>query len=40
LPSQDWHPHAVRLFGNWLMLVGAAKARRLSSKAVSTRRRA
>ena len=40
LACQAWHSHAVRLFGNWLMLVGAAKARRLSNKTVSTRRRA
>jgi hypothetical protein len=28
------------LFANWLTLVAAAKARRLSSRAVHTRRRA
>jgi homoserine O-succinyltransferase len=40
LPCQAWHSHAARLFGNWLMLVAAAKARRVSSKTVTTRRRA
>ncbi len=40
LPRQVWHPHTVRLIGNWLMLVAAAKARRTASKAVPTRRRA
>ena len=40
LPCQVWHPHTVRLIGNWLMLVAAAKARRVATKAVATRRRA
>jgi homoserine O-succinyltransferase len=40
LPRQVWHPHTVRLIGNWLMLVAAAKARRTASKAVPVRRRA
>ena len=40
LPRQVWHPHAVRLIGNWLMLVAAAKARRMATKSVPTRRRA
>lgn len=40
LPRQVWHPHAVRLIGNWLMLVAAAKARRMASKGVPVRRRA
>jgi homoserine O-succinyltransferase/O-acetyltransferase len=40
LPRQVWRPHTVRLIGNWLMLVAAAKARRAASKAVPTRRRA
>ena len=40
LPRQVWRPHAVRLFGNWLMLVAAAKARRVATRGVSTRRRA
>jgi homoserine O-succinyltransferase len=40
LPRLVWRPHAVRLFGNWLMLVAAAKARRVAVKTVSTRRRA
>ena len=40
LPRQVWHPHTVRLIGNWLMLVAAAKDRRMASKAVPVRRRA
>lgn len=40
LPRQVWYSHTVRLFGNWLMLVAAAKARRSASKAVPVRRRA
>jgi len=40
LPRQVWHPHTVRLIGNWLMLVAAAKARRTASKAIPVRRRA
>jgi hypothetical protein len=40
LPRQVWRPHAVKLFGNWLMLVAAAKARRMASRAVPMRRRA
>lgn len=40
LPRQVWHPHAARLLGNWLTLVAAAKARRLVTKSVPTRRRA
>ena len=40
LPCQVWHPHTVRLIGNWLMLVAAAKARRVATKGVPTRRRA
>jgi homoserine O-succinyltransferase len=40
LPRQVWRPHTVRLFSNWLTLVAAAKARRVASKAVPTRRRA
>ena len=40
LPRQLWRPSTVRLIGNWLMLVAAAKARRATSKAVHTRRRA
>jgi homoserine O-succinyltransferase len=40
LPRQVWRPATVRLIGNWLMLVAAAKARRASSKTVPTRRRA
>jgi homoserine O-succinyltransferase len=40
LPRQIWRPNTVRLMGNWLTLVAAAKARRTASKAVPTRRRA
>ncbi|HEY1414107.1 MAG TPA: homoserine O-succinyltransferase [Rhodopila sp.] len=40
LPCQVWRGNTVRLIGNWLMLVAAAKARRMASKAVHTRRRA
>lgn len=40
LPCQMWQPQSVRLIGNWLMLVAAAKSRRVSSKAVPLRRRA
>ncbi|HKU65424.1 MAG TPA: homoserine O-succinyltransferase [Rhizomicrobium sp.] len=40
LPGQAWHTSAVRLIGNWLLLVAAAKARRATSKTVHTRRRA
>jgi homoserine O-succinyltransferase len=40
LPRQAWRANTVRLIGNWLMLVAAAKARRTASKAVPTRRRA
>ena len=40
LPRQVWHPHTVRLIGNWLTLVAAAKARRAASRSVHTRRRA
>ena len=40
LPRQVWHPHMVRLIGNWLTLVAAAKARRTATRAVRTRRRA
>jgi homoserine O-succinyltransferase len=40
LPRQLWRPSTVRLIGNWLMLVAAAKARRATSKTVHTRRRA
>lgn len=40
LPRQAWHAGAVRLIGNWLLLVAAAKARRVASKTVHTRRRA
>jgi homoserine O-succinyltransferase len=40
MPLQAWRSGTVRLFANWLTLVAAAKARRLSSRAVHTRRRA
>lgn len=40
LPLQVWRGHSVRLFANWLTLVAAAKARRVASRAVHTRRRA
>jgi homoserine O-succinyltransferase/O-acetyltransferase len=40
MPRQIWRPNTVRLIGNWLMLVAAAKSRRVASKAVPTRRRA
>ena len=40
LPRQLWRGSAVRLIGNWLQLVAAAKARRATSKTVHTRRRA
>jgi homoserine O-succinyltransferase len=39
LPRQIWRTNTVRLIGNWLTLVAAAKARRTASKAVHTRRR-
>ena len=40
LPRQMWRSNTVKLFGNWLTLVAAAKARRASSRTVHTRRRA
>ena len=40
LPRQLWRTSTVRLIGNWLLLVAAAKARRAASKTVHTRRRA
>ena len=40
LPVQAWRKNAVRLFANWLTLVAAAKARKVASPAVPTRRRA
>lgn len=40
LPRQAWRNNTVKLFGNWLTLVAAAKARRANSRAVHTRRRA
>jgi homoserine O-succinyltransferase len=40
LPLSQWRGNTVRLFANWLTLVAAAKARKLASRAVHTRRRA
>jgi homoserine O-succinyltransferase len=40
LPRQMWRSNTIKLFGNWLTLVAAAKARRASSRNVHTRRRA
>lgn len=40
LPLQSWKLHTVRLFSNWLTLVAAAKARRMASRVVHTRKRA
>jgi homoserine O-succinyltransferase len=40
LPRQSWRENTIRLFGNWLTLVAAAKARRVASRTVHTRRRA
>ena len=40
LPRQMWRSNTVKLFGNWLTLVAAAKARRAASRSVHTRRRA
>jgi len=40
LPRQMWRSNTVKLFGNWLALVAAAKARRAASRSVHTRRRA
>ena len=40
LTLQSWRLHTVRLFGNWLTLVAAAKARRMASRMVHTRKRA
>lgn len=40
LPRQMWRSNTIKLFGNWLTLVAAAKARRASSRTVHTRRRA
>ena len=40
LPLQIWRSHAVRLVGNWLTLVAAAKGRYATSRAVHTRQRA
>ena len=40
LPRQAWRSNTVKLFGNWLTLVAASKARRVASRSVHTRRRA
>ena len=40
LPLKAWRANTVRLFANWLTLVAAAKARKLASRTVHTRRRA
>ncbi|MBA2587721.1 MAG: homoserine O-succinyltransferase [Alphaproteobacteria bacterium] len=40
LPRQMWRNNTIKLFGNWLTLVAAAKARRAASRSVHTRRRA
>jgi homoserine O-succinyltransferase len=40
LPRQSWRGNTIRLFGNWLTLIAASKARRTASRAVHTRRRA
>ena len=40
LPRQEWRGNTVKLFANWLTLVAAAKARRVASRGVHTRRRA
>lgn len=40
LPRQSWRNNTIKLFGNWLTLVAAAKSRRASSRGVHTRRRA
>jgi homoserine O-succinyltransferase len=40
LPRQAWRNNTVKLFGNWLTLVAAAKSRRAMSRSVHTRRRA
>ena len=37
LPRQVWRANTVRLFGNWLTLVAAAKARREASRGVRRR---
>ena len=40
LPCRMWCGNTIKLFGNWLNLVAAAKVRRASSRGVHTRRRA
>jgi hypothetical protein len=40
LPLTAWRADTVKLFANWLTLIAAAKARKLASRTVHTRRRA
>ena len=40
VPMQAWRANTVKLFANWLNGIAAAKARKLSSRAVHTRKRA
>ncbi len=40
LPLSSWRSSTVRLFANWLAGVAAARARRETSRAVPTRKRA
>jgi homoserine O-succinyltransferase len=40
LPRQSWRANTIKLFANWLTLAAAAKARRMASRSVHTRRRA
>ena len=40
LPRQIWRANTVRLFGNWLTLVAAAKARRAARAPPRTSERA
>jgi hypothetical protein len=40
VPLKLWRGNTVKLFANWLTLVAAAKARKLASRTVHTRRRA
>jgi homoserine O-succinyltransferase len=40
VPLKLWRTNTVKLFANWLTLIAAAKARRMISRTVHTRRRA
>ena len=40
LPLKAWRANSIRFFANWLTLIAAAKARKLATRAVHTRRRA